>query len=517
MKHPGLFCILALALAALPLEPVPAEDQDGGSEISQSTTGTLRTQSRFARDGNTTSTLIVNTDIPKTDIYLNGVYEGQTPKTFSRITAGIWRVSLTKNGYYSESFLIRIRPGETKELLMELVPITGSVLVQNAPPNAVYELDGQRYASPRITATEGSHSLTVKAFGYTEKTHTIVVFRERDTLVDGSLDTAPFRLDSFRARKTRFNPDNPGVLDFTFMVTAPGGGTLKIQDEEGRLITDIPLQTFTTWRQTVSWDGMTDEGSASDGLYTARLVVYPQRTEESQTAEATSTFYIDHSIVHPWSWAFRGIGAIGAVASPSIHPEGEGAFQIDMHWYNNTAHIGFSALRSFYHNLELSGRIAVTVQEDEQAKLAGATHITVALTPGSLKSACAFGYDSSEGLSLVPTLELRLRHLAATVALRGVWGNQYGSLDKGEGRAQAGFSLRSIGSIMSAGIWVLGGTDSLHQKPEDINLTARLSSGLSFQCILPSTNLLISAEASWERDGWGNEGIACRAGFGLIF
>lgn len=86
------------------------------------TRGSLRVETEKYGNEDTSSILIIGTDIPKTEVYLNGRYRGLTPHAEKRIAPGFWRIGLKNDGYYPESFLIQVEPGERKKVYVELLP-----------------------------------------------------------------------------------------------------------------------------------------------------------------------------------------------------------------------------------------------------------------------------------------------------------------------------------------------------------------------------------------------------------
>lgn len=88
--------------------------------LSAETRGSLRIETEKFGNEDTSSILVIKTDIPKTEVYLNGRYKGLTPYEEKRIAPGFWRIGLKNDGYYPESFLIQVEPGEKKKVYVEL-------------------------------------------------------------------------------------------------------------------------------------------------------------------------------------------------------------------------------------------------------------------------------------------------------------------------------------------------------------------------------------------------------------
>lgn len=88
------------------------------------TRGSLRIETEKFGNEDTSSILVIQTDIPRTEVYLNGKRQGTTPYRTNQITPGYWRIGLKNKGYHPESFLVRVEPGEQKKVYVELLPLS---------------------------------------------------------------------------------------------------------------------------------------------------------------------------------------------------------------------------------------------------------------------------------------------------------------------------------------------------------------------------------------------------------
>ncbi len=534
------------ALSVLSPRVAPAQERDYDSleeaDRRDSMRGTMRVETEQAPDGSTKARLRISVDVPKTDVYLNGAYEGVAPVDIDGIQPGTWRVALKKRGYYTESFLVRVRPGETRDIRVELLEVTGYISIYGAPRGAVFEIDGSTYDAPLIRVGEGTHTLTVKAFGYEERTHTVAVYRERETKVDAALERAGFSVSSFTPSKRAFNPANPGRLSFTFRVTAPGSGTLRVRNGAGTVVRTIPTGEFATWNQSIPWDGTDDSGaSLPDGAYRVTLEARPSvdRSDDTYVPDSTNaanstndtngrmtevetSVEIDGTILYPWASAFRGSGSIGPIPLASLTPARDGLAHGTVEYDDGSTSAGFAALYGITARLEAGGRVAVVLDrgEDDGAdgRIAGALALKYGRGSQDLRWAVEFGYDSREGLSLAPTVEFRLSRLSvgASAALTLGDGTEF-LTDPGLTAGAGAFARVAYGSV-SAGIWAFAGSNVLAGKGSagSPSPTERLSFGSSLQAIIPSTNLSLSLEVGWEKAG-DRDGLAARAGFGVLF
>jgi hypothetical protein len=134
-------------------------------------------------------------------------------------------------------------------------------------------------------------------------------------------------------RRRRFNPENSGSLgttEFTFDVSAPGKGRVQIKDKNGEAVFVRDLRPFTTWSQSVIWDGRSTDGRVlPEGNYSVLIETESSPWDNSdpviQKAELSAA--IDHSIeIYPLSLSS---GISGLLFSPASTVMPPGAFQID--------------------------------------------------------------------------------------------------------------------------------------------------------------------------------------------
>lgn len=530
----------AAVLAILSLSPAFGAETDADSieeaDRREEMRGTMRVETEQSPDGSTTSRLRISVDVPKTDVYLNGAYEGAAPVDIDGIKPGTWRVALKKRGYYTESFLVRVRPGETRDIRVELMEITGYISLSGAPKGASFEIDGTTYDAPLVRVGEGTHTLIVRAFGYEEQTHAVAVFRERETKVDAALSPAVFSATALAPSKRAFNPANPGRLAFAFRVTAPGSGALKIRDESGAVVRTIPTGEYATWLQSVPWDG-TDESGAPlpDGRYNATLETWPSTSgsdagsdgspnagSPEQKIELETSVEIDGSIRYPWASAFRGSGSIGPIILATLTPTKDGLAHFTVEREGSSTLAGFAALYGITRDLEAAGRLSVVLEDDDGAsareRIQGGLALKYGRSSGNFSGAIELGYDSEEGITLGPAAEFRISRFSLGGSASLTVGDGTHVFSEPALSVGAGAFARVFFGPVSAGLWAFAGSTSFAGtgSTEDFNPTERLSFGTAVHLIIPSTNLAVSAEVGWEKNG-SRDGIGARAGFGILF
>ena len=151
--------------------------------------GTATVIATLTQSSSSTGTLVITSIPDGAAVYIDGGSQGTTPTTIS-ITAGSHTVRLTKSGYTDyQQPAITVAAGNTIPLNVNLVAATGptsttpatgtgSISIISSPAGASVNLDGWDKGTTPVTIPQvkaGSHTLTLKKAGYTDKVGTIVV------------------------------------------------------------------------------------------------------------------------------------------------------------------------------------------------------------------------------------------------------------------------------------------------------------------------------------------------------
>ena len=276
----------------------------------------FKVQSEKPLTQNKETSLVIETNVTGASVYINNNYRGTTPLTIKNLTEGKYKVRIEKAHYDTKTIYVKVRKGQQRCYYVELERITGKLLFSVTPGNATISCDGSTVNSNPITVDEGSHTITVRCFGYNTWSSSVSVYRNMLRRVSVQLDEAAFAITAIKASRASFNPRNAGSLGTTtinFSVTAPAAGTLTICDQYGSVVWTASYVRFTTWDYAASWDGRTQSGAyAVDGIYTATL------SSEGQTASCS--FSVDSSITYPMLSITPDGTGLGSVASAEMYP-----------------------------------------------------------------------------------------------------------------------------------------------------------------------------------------------------
>jgi hypothetical protein len=250
--------------------------------------------------------LAVASDPPGASVYLDGIKEGITPLVLPVLPAASYTIRLSKEGYFDRELRVTVPREGRLSISLNMEKAAGNLLLRvrssgagELPLNPLVYVDGVLMPGPVLALNEGSHSVRVRAFGW-EDVYAVVYVKARETRVlEAVFSPAPFGIRSVSPGRRRFNPDDSGSLGsttFSFEVSAPGRGTFLVLDHEGQTRFRRELGPFTTWSQSVSWDGRDQKGNIlPDGSYTLRIEAEdPAGTAVSAALEAEldSSFHI---------------------------------------------------------------------------------------------------------------------------------------------------------------------------------------------------------------------------------
>lgn len=312
--------------------------------------------------------IIIKSNVPNAEVFLNGNFEGNTNLTLNNLTPGRYRLRVEKSGYRPKYYRIDIAKGEERTFYIELEKYTGTVTFVTAQEDTAIYADHSQITGNSAILDEGTHTIQAKKFGWKTETASIYVPRNSFQVVTVNLTKADFSISGFRPSKNRFNPSlkgSAGKIKFTFDVSTFEHGIFSVTDSFGNTVTSKNLPYFTTWGQSVTWDGTTD-GSKKipDGQYTA--------TVEAGGQKVSAVFHADSSIKLPQAGITAGGSGLGILPAAFTFPEKTLVWGVDAGAVaalkNKT--FCFSPISTFFSyglskNAEISARAGIKVSSDD--------------------------------------------------------------------------------------------------------------------------------------------------------
>lgn len=127
-------------------------------------------------------TLVVTSLPSGATVKVDDVVLGKTPVTLARLSPGNRSVTLSYEGFASESKNIGLVAGEESKLAFTLTPTGGTIKI-DGPKGAVVYLDGKKIGATPLThkAAPGSYKLTVRKKGYHSYSVKVTVDADKTT------------------------------------------------------------------------------------------------------------------------------------------------------------------------------------------------------------------------------------------------------------------------------------------------------------------------------------------------
>lgn len=241
--------------------------------------------------------VIIKTNVEGAEVYINGKLFGTTPIATVDLSASYYNIEIRKSGYDTIKCKIypRRRYTYTYEFVMQKT--CGFINIKNCPSGSSVYVDGYSVSSSTVEVDPGNHTVKVRKFGYEDFVERVYVENHKTVGVSVSLKVAPFRITDFKISKNKINPDYTsgiGKVNISFEVSNDGSAILSVLDRYGNEVWVKEYRSFSTWEQSVTWNGTDDFGNPlPDGQYEVNL--YSFDFNESRALK------IDRSMIYPLS------------------------------------------------------------------------------------------------------------------------------------------------------------------------------------------------------------------------
>jgi hypothetical protein len=292
------------------------------------------------------SDLEISCPVRGAELYIDKDYQGVVPDTGTfaiSVQPGNHYLEIMGPGYYDLGIWMVLQEKTLYYLGFKPLRITGSISIQVEPPDASILLDGSPGDGGQVELPVGSHTLTVRRFGYVERSISVEVAENSTSYVSLSLEKAPFTIKKLAFSRSVFNPRNAGASGRTsldFLASNYGSAQAEIRGPVGRLVATLDFPVIDSWSQSQVWNGRDQQGlPLPDGAYTATLIARPALGVEARageldadgTIQARAELRIDSSLV---------IGSFGTASGlpgllylPDTLAQPAGTVQTEAFWF----------------------------------------------------------------------------------------------------------------------------------------------------------------------------------------
>ena len=301
-------------------------------------------------------------------VYINNEFVG-TGSVLINPKPGNYQIQIRRRGYYPQTVWARYDGGTLVVVSVALEEITGYLYLEVQPPGTRSTANGEPVSDGVTELQIGDYSLRVRKFGYEEWRGAVTILEQSTTKVIVELKEAAFELTNLDLTRKVFNPQNPGKLGtvkVTFEVSSWGDGEFIVTDGQGVERYSRPLREFSTWEQSLEWDGRDSAGrQLDDGIY--NLSIDAKGRKPSETAELGTTVTIDSTAVISFRSAMSGLSGTLFAPLPAVLPTG--SFQVNA---GMIGHYDIESERGWYPTF---AAIRVGLGENSEVDLQGALFV----------------------------------------------------------------------------------------------------------------------------------------------
>jgi formylglycine-generating enzyme required for sulfatase activity len=151
-------------------------------------------------------------------VLVNGQFRGRTPLTLSLGPSRTFKVEVSEAGYRTAERSVRLRSGETRSERFELEEITGVVLLEVSPPDAMLSVDGNPDAPvpTHLQLIAKPHTLRFSKEGYVAQTTSV-------TPAEGLAQRVQIRLMTLAEAELAKHPPRIRTANGSELILVPGG------------------------------------------------------------------------------------------------------------------------------------------------------------------------------------------------------------------------------------------------------------------------------------------------------
>jgi hypothetical protein len=481
-------------------------------------------------------------------VYINFSYAGTTPLTLKDVNPGGYRIALQKERYKSASTYINLDTGKLFHLSAILRELTGYISIKVEPEDAQVYAGGNQVFRRFEEIPIGDYEIRIRRFGYRDYLSRATILENATTTIEAVLAPAEFAVSDFFFSRKTFNPENPGLLgstDISFKVAAYGKGVLRVYDESGMEVYTHTFPDFTTWDQSVRWNGRGNNWEfLPDGNYSAKVSAVARDGGKEERLEAP--LRIDRSLIIRYRNLWSGLSGLMYAPTSTVLPPG--SFQISSTILGLTAVPEVSYFESLYFaqagstigilpRLEITPLLSLSIRGgDEPPDITASVGLKYRFHNGRGRVPLSFsavlrgtgstepsyaGFSQFPGLAAGAVMEARFG-LFGLLAAQEINFSPLPITNDPEASKDTDlhvWGLGRIGIFFDSGNLLMGFSTAFATRSfrEKIGLQLPVHMGYELHWLLPGSLFYLSGMASWEYHPKGPDRIFLGGGLGVIY
>ncbi|MCX7787132.1 MAG: PEGA domain-containing protein [Spirochaetes bacterium] len=257
-------------------------------------------------------------------VYIEGNHSGYTPLLLKDLSPSLYVVQIQKSGYRPLSFLVTLKTGIRTRVQLELMPLYGTLSLEDLPPESQVYVAGTLVSGRNILLPVGTYRVVVRRFGYEDIVTQVHIHEGQLTKIPLSWKQVSFSVSRVTVIPQRINPEKRVVpARISFVISAPAEITLLIQDGLERTVWEKRIAEPIAPIQQVEWDGRDQRGNPlPDGIY--RLILQFKSTDAS--TELIREIILDRKVRNTLTTTYSGNS--GLLFTPIVPILNPGSFRI---------------------------------------------------------------------------------------------------------------------------------------------------------------------------------------------
>jgi len=150
-----------------------------------------KTEKSKSSDNANFASLMVNSNPPGADVFINNEIRGTTPLNLDDLLPGDYEIKISKTGHHEYIGNIELESEDEKDISTELFPLTGGLTINTSPKDVMLNLDGEIHQIQngliRLPAPIGKKKIQIYKNGYSDFSDEVLIESNRQSTINATL------------------------------------------------------------------------------------------------------------------------------------------------------------------------------------------------------------------------------------------------------------------------------------------------------------------------------------------